>query len=73
MEFLSSLSDIYTDQKEFSSLISRAKDCQLNYSMKKIDEFNFLNDYIINEIMPDGAPEVLLDKRHKIKNVQKRV
>lgn len=73
MEFLSPLSDIYTDQKEFSSLISQAKDCQLNYSMKKIDEFKFLDDEIINEIMPDGAPEALLSKRHEIKNVQKRV
>ncbi len=73
MEFLSPLSDIYTEKKEFGSLIRQAKGCQLNYSLQKIKEFNFLGDEIIDEISPKGTPDVLLNKRRDIKNVQKRV
>lgn len=73
MEFLSPLSDIYTDKKEFGSLIRQAKDCQLNYSLSKIKEFSFLDDKIIDEVVPKGTPDVLLNRRRNIKNVQKRV
>lgn len=73
MEFLSPLSDIFTDKKEFGSLIRQAKGCQLNYSLSKIKEFNFLDDEIIDEVMPKDTPDVLLDRRRNIKNVQKRI
>ncbi|MCX4275296.1 MAG: hypothetical protein OSJ27_05900 [Candidatus Gastranaerophilales bacterium] len=73
MEFLSPLSDIFTDKKEFGSLIRQAKDCQLNYSLSKIKEFSFLDNEVIDEVMPKGTPEALLNKRRNIKNVQKRV
>ena len=73
MEFLSPLSDSSPDKKEFGSLIRQAKDCQLNYSLSKIKEFSFLDDKIIDEVVPKGTPDVLLNRRRNIKNVQKRV
>jgi len=66
MEFLSPISDIFTEKKEFSSLIRQAKDCQLNYSLQKIKEFDFLSGDIINETMPKGAPKALLKRRRDI-------
>lgn len=73
MEFLNAVSDIFLEKKEFDSLIRQAKGCQLDYSLQRIKEFSFLNNEIIDEISPKGTPDVLLEKRHNIKNVKKRV
>lgn len=67
MEFLSPFQDGFLD-KEFAPMIRQAKDRQLNYSLEKIKEFNFLNDEIIDEMMPDDTPKILLNRRHDIKN-----
>ncbi len=67
MEFLSPFQDGFLD-KEFAPIIRQAKDRQLNYSIEKIKEFNFLDDRIIDEIMPDDTPEILLKRRCDIKN-----
>ena len=55
---------------EFGQIIKQAKDYQLDYSISKIKEFSFLNDSIIDEILPEDTPEVILKKRHKIKNIK---
>ncbi len=67
MEFLSPLSDIFTEKKEFNSIIKRAKDCQLNSSLKKIKEFCFLDNGVVDEIFPEDTPEIILEKRRNIK------
>lgn len=67
MEFLSSVSDIFTQEKEFNSIIKQAKGCQLDYSLKKLKEFSFLNNEIMDEIMPEDSPEILLEQRRNIK------
>lgn len=67
MEFFSPVSDIFTDKKEFDSIIRQAKGCQLNYSLKKIKEFSFLSNEIMDEIIPDDTPEVLVKRRRNIK------
>ncbi len=70
MEFLSPVSDIFTEKKEFNSIIKQAKGCQLNYSLKKISEFSFLDDEAVSEIFPEDTPEILLAKcRNGIKNL----
>lgn len=79
MEFYSPVSNIFTEKKELGSIIRRARDNQLSNSLKKINDFNFL-DEIINEAMPDDTPEILLEKRRSnksealnYKNGQKRI
>ena len=67
MEFLSPVSDIFTQEKEFNSIIKQAKGCQLDYSLKKLKEFSFLNNEIMYEIMPEDSPEILLEQRRNIK------
>jgi|InofroStandDraft_1065614.scaffolds.fasta_scaffold00522_37 hypothetical protein len=67
MEFLSPVSDIFTQEKEFNSIIKQAKGCQLDYSLKKLKEFSFLNNEIMDEIMPEDSPEILLEQRRNIK------
>jgi len=69
MEFLSPVSDIFTQGKEFNSIIKQAKGCQLNYSLKKLKEFSFLSDEIMDEVMPEDTPETLLKRRRSIKNL----
>ncbi len=67
MEFLSPVSDIFTQEKEFNSIIKQAQGCQLDYSLKKLKEFSFLNNEIMDEIMPEDSPEILLEQRRNIK------
>lgn len=67
MEFLSPVSDIFTQEKEFNSIIKQAKGCQLDYSLKKLKEFSFLNNEIMDEIMPEDSPEILLEQCRNIK------
>lgn len=67
MEFLSPVSDIFTQEKEFNPIIKQAKGCQLDYSLKKLKEFSFLNNEIMDEIMPEDSPEILLEQRRNIK------
>ena len=67
MEFLSPVSDIFTQEKEFNSIIKQAKGCQLDYSLKKLKEFSFLNNEIMDEIMPEDSPEILLEQRRNMK------
>ncbi len=66
MEFFSPLSDIFAEKKDLDSIIRQAKGRQLDYSLKRIREFKFL-DCVIEEAMPDDTPEVLIQKRRNIK------
>lgn len=69
MEFFSPVSDVFTQEKEFNSIIRQAKGCQIDYSLKKLKEFSFLNDNVINEIMPEDSLDILLERRRNIKSL----
>ncbi len=57
MEFLSPVSSDFVE-REFCPIIKQAKDCQLNYSLEKINNFTFFEDKVKNKTL---------------KNVQKRI
>lgn len=70
MVFKSPVQDVFLES-DFGSILTQVKDLQLSFTMSKMDDFNFKEKDFFEEIMPEDTPEILLQRRRKLKALRK--